>query len=150
MYSYIFINNNVEIRDFITAATKLRQGNIFTPVCFCSRGGECLGPGRRLGGLAGGVSGPRPKGEVGGSGRGVSRPTARVGWGVSKHALRQTPPPPEDGYCCGRYASYWNAFFIINEIEFMAKIKINWFSISKYLFNNNNRLLASTFKYCTW
>ena len=24
----------------------------------------------------------------------------------------QTPPadPPADGYCCGRYASYWNAF----------------------------------------
>ena len=20
------------------------------------------------------------------------------------------PPPPRDGYCCGRYASYWNAF----------------------------------------
>ena len=20
------------------------------------------------------------------------------------------PPPPPDGYCCGRYASYWNAF----------------------------------------
>ena len=20
------------------------------------------------------------------------------------------PPPPADGYCCGRYASYWNAF----------------------------------------
>ena len=39
--------------------------------------------------------------------------------------------------------------FIIDQIEFMAKIKINWFSISKYLFNNNNRLLASTFKYCT-
>ena len=24
-----------------------------------------------------------------------------------------TPPPPADGYCCGRYASYWNAFFLI-------------------------------------
>ena len=21
------------------------------------------------------------------------------------------PPRPADGYCCGRYASYWNAFF---------------------------------------
>ena len=27
---------------------------------------------------------------------------------VSQHALRQTPLA--DGYCCGRYASYWNAF----------------------------------------
>ena len=25
----------------------------------------------------------------------------------------QTPPhPPLDGYCCGRYASYWNAFLL--------------------------------------
>ena len=22
----------------------------------------------------------------------------------------QVSPPPRDGYCCGRYASYWNAF----------------------------------------
>ena len=26
------------------------------------------------------------------------------------------PPPPGDGYCCGRYASYWNAFLLINDI----------------------------------
>ena len=26
----------------------------------------------------------------------------------SRHS--RTRPPPEDGYCCGRYASYWNAF----------------------------------------
>ena len=30
---------------------------------------------------------------------------------VSQHALRQTPPPQRDGYCCERYASYWNALF---------------------------------------
>ena len=28
---------------------------------------------------------------------------------VSQHALRQTPPSA-DGYCCERFASYWNAF----------------------------------------
>ena len=28
---------------------------------------------------------------------------------VPQHALRQRPPG-RDGYCCGRYASYWNAF----------------------------------------
>ena len=39
---------------------------------------------------------------------------ARGGWVlrprgcVSQHALRHTPLA--DGYCCGRYASYWNAF----------------------------------------
>ena len=63
---------------------------------------------------------------------GVSRPTPRGGsWGVwpggvsrpiPKGVSRHTPtggypsmhwgrhPPPADGYCCGRYASYWNAF----------------------------------------
>ena len=25
----------------------------------------------------------------------------------------QAPHPPADGYCCGRYASYWNAFLFI-------------------------------------
>ena len=26
----------------------------------------------------------------------------------------QTPPPAgTDGYCCGRYASYWNAFLLL-------------------------------------
>ena len=46
---------------------------------------------------------------------GVSRPMPGGVWcpgsalrGVSQHALRQTPPA--DGYYCGQYASYWNAF----------------------------------------
>ena len=72
------------------------------------------------------VSSPTTKGGVEGSGQGgVSRPTwgglqvhscgrglqgapgPHLGGLVSQHALRQTPP---DGYCCGWYASYWNAF----------------------------------------
>ena len=57
------------------------------------------------------VSRPTPRGEVMGSGQGVSRSTPKGG-AVSQHALRQTlPPPPQPGgYCSGRYASYWNAF----------------------------------------
>ena len=72
-------------------------------------------------GLGGGSPGPHPGGSPGphpgglqahtwGEGsqgphpRGFSRPTLG---GVSQHALRQPPP---DGYCCGRYTSYWNAF----------------------------------------
>ena len=60
------------------------------------------------------------------------------GWGVSKHALEQTPPwantplqadtlppgrhplpsacwdtHPPDGHCSGRYTSYWNAFLFL-------------------------------------
>ena len=41
--------------------------------------------------------------------RGVGVPDPRGGL-VSQHALRQTPG--RDGYCCGRYASYWNAFLL--------------------------------------
>ena len=26
------------------------------------------------------------------------------------------PPLPEDGYCCGRYASYWNAFLFLKAL----------------------------------
>ena len=86
------------------------------------------------------VSRPTPRGEVEGSGpRGCPGPHPRgklrgLAWGglqahtqwglqehtqgdlqaytwggVSQHALRQTPP---DSYCCGWYASYWNAFLL--------------------------------------
>ena len=30
----------------------------------------------------------------------------------------QTPPPPADDYCCGRYASYWNAFLFLNQCTY--------------------------------
>ena len=63
-------------------------------------------PGGSLRGLAGGVSRPTPRVEVQGSGQEGS-PGPHPGGG-SQHALRQIPPP--DGYCCGWYASYWNAF----------------------------------------
>ena len=56
----------------------------------------------------GGVSRPRPKGVC--LRGGCPGPGPRGG--VSKHALRQTPPPPADGHCCGRYASHWNAFLL--------------------------------------
>ena len=57
------------------------------------------------------VSGPTPKGEVEGFGLGGSRGPHP---GVSQHALRQAHPPAVDGYCCGQYASYWNAFLFLN------------------------------------
>ena len=42
---------------------------------------------------------------LGVSARGVSAP-----WGSAPGGWR--PSPPRDGYCCGRYASYWNAFLL--------------------------------------
>ena len=39
----------------------------------------------------------------------------------SRHPPEQTPPrsrhPQRDGHCCGRYASYWNAFLLIHLIR---------------------------------
>ena len=52
----------------------------------------------------------------------VSKPTPR---GVSQPTPRGCIPgcteadPPTDGYCCGRYASYWNAFLFI--ISFIVR-----------------------------
>ena len=57
--------------------------------CVCSRG--CLIPG---GSAPGGMPTPRGVSAPGGSARGRGVAT----------------PLPRDGYCCRRYASYWNAF----------------------------------------
>ena len=91
--------------------TKLGQGNIFRSVCqeFCSRGG--------------GGSKPRPRGEVGGSDWGGClgpEPGGRLGGlarAVQAHTQGGFKPRPEGcvqgcGFCCGRYASYWNAFLL--------------------------------------
>ena len=43
------------------------------------------------------------------SGGGVSRPTPRGGGCIP--ACTEADPKP-DGYCCGQYASYWNAFLL--------------------------------------
>ena len=72
-------------------------------------------PGGRLTGLARGSPGPHPKGggwEVLLGGGLQSHTWGGPGpdpGGVSQHALRQTPSAA-DCYCCGQYASYWNAF----------------------------------------
>ena len=35
---------------------------------------------------------------------------AGLGGGVCFRGMPGRDPPPRDDYCCGRYASYWNAF----------------------------------------
>ena len=73
-------------------------------------------PGGKLRGLARGVSRPTPKGEVEGSGRGwLQAHTRGGGWCLQAHTQRGVYPSmhwgrPPPGYCCGRYASYWNVF----------------------------------------
>ena len=74
--------------------TKLQKGNVFTSVCqeFC------------------------PLGDVHPTGQTTPRQTLPV----QTHPQADTPlvrhppgrHPQADGYCSGRYASYWNAFFL--------------------------------------
>ena len=87
--TYVFI---FEVLLFLPPATKLGQGYIFTGVCDSVHGGGCL--------LSGG-SGPGGGGDV--CSQGVPGPG-----GVSGPGGVPGGDPP--GYCCGRYASYWNAF----------------------------------------
>ena len=80
------------------------------PACIAGlRGSECIPA--CLAGLQAhtwGVSRPTPRGYPGPHLGGSKAHTWR---GVSQHALRQTPPL--NGYCCGWYTSYWNAFLFL-------------------------------------
>ena len=107
---------------FLPPATKLGQGYVFTPVCdsvhrgvpgpggsVCSGGclvrrgvcswGVCLVRGGGVPGLGGLVPGGC-LGPGGGSGPGG--------------CLVKTS---RDGHCCGRYASYWNAFLLQGKLH---------------------------------
>ena len=74
--------------------TKLRKGYVFTPVYHSVHKG---------------VSDPVHAGIHNAPGRHPHGQTPRVDtpWADTP---RQTSRPPADDYCCGRYASYWNAF----------------------------------------
>ena len=71
---------------FLPSATKLRQGNIFTPVCHSVPWADT--PPRQT-------------------------PTSRADTPLGRHPPPQTHPHQADGYFSGRYASYWNAFFLL-------------------------------------
>ena len=108
-------------------ANKVCEGYVFTRVCLSmgvvvsQHGLQVSKPTLKgkLRGLGGGVSRPTPRAKLrvwlgflqahtqGGKLRGLARRGVYSPGGVSQHALRQTPPA--DGYCCGWYASYWNA-----------------------------------------
>ena len=87
-----------KIPDFYRPQTKLQKGYVFTSVCqeFCPQEGSVVHP---LG---------RPP-------IGRHTPLGRhTQWADTPPV--QTPPgqthPQADGYCSGRYASYWNAFLL--------------------------------------
>ena len=93
---------------FLPLANEVCEGYVFTHVCHSVHrsGSPCPHQWGRLRGLAGGVFRPTPRGEVEGS-----------GWKVypSMHWGRT---PLVDGYRCGWYASYWNAFLFFDEFTF--------------------------------
>ena len=110
----------------------LRRLCFYTCLPFCSQWG-CLGPGP--GGLPMGGSAQRGVSRPRGAGQGLGEAQARRG-GVSRPrprgvcipaSLRQTPPPV-DSYCCGLYASYWNAFlfiYVFNSLLQQNAFKLN-------------------------
>ena len=103
---------------FLPPATKLRQGNVFTPICqsFCSQGGmHGWGCAWQGGSCGGGVCD-----------QGVCVWSEGMhGWGCALrggmhggdvhdrgHAWQGGMRGRRDGHCSRRYASYWNAFLL--------------------------------------
>ena len=84
---------------------------MFLQVSVCPQGGS--GPGGVW--SQEGVSGPRGVWSWGGV---CSRDSLSTGEGVGIPAYTEATPPPRDSHCCGRYASYWNAFLF--EIVFKS------------------------------
>ena len=129
-YGEMNINSGIFVRRkkrehciFIVHKRSLQRLCFYTCQSFCSQVG-CLGPGlgcvsAQVGCPGPGLGGSLPRGGV--QARGMPRPMGCV----SQHALRQTPPPPPaDGHCNGRYASYWNAFLFVD-------IYVNWWREKK-------------------
>ena len=102
----------------------------------CSWRGSGPGGGLVLGGTwSGGVSGrgiPAPRGVPGGGpGGSVVQGCLLWGWGSGPGgwgsgprgipAYTKADPPLRDWYCCGRYASYWNAFLL--QLSILVAVK---------------------------
>ena len=74
------------------------------PVEFAPKGVPGLGGGLLPGGCLV-LEGAGPEG-------GVCSQGGAWSWGVCSGSVPGGDPP--DGHCCGRYASYWNAFLLLN------------------------------------
>ena len=103
---------------FYRPQTKLRKGNVFTPVCqsFCLQRGVC-----------------------------------------PVHARIHPPslgrqPPPTDGHCRRRYASYWNAFLLSISLKTVSKtvfhISLLWHSTATTLYIFSTFLATEIFRVC--
>ena len=96
-------------------ANEVCEGYFFTRV-FLSTGGGSPDPHLEGGG-----------GKVEGSGWGVSPGPHPRGWGMYPN-MHWGRHPPADGYCCGRYASYWNAFLFLIDSKVVCFLGRDFFT----------------------
>ena len=87
------------------------EGYVFTGVCLSTEGWGCL-PQYML------WYPPRSRHPLPGQ---TPRSQSRHAPPGSRHPPRADTPPPRYGHCCGRYASYWNAFLFIDFIVIIVK-----------------------------
>ena len=95
-------------------------------------------PRGKLRGLARGVSRPH-------QGRGGTRPTPREGVYPSMHWGR----PSLDSHCCGRYASYWNAFLLQSYLHSLCNLA-NTMIFRRWLCGPLCVLTLSAFEVSSW
>ena len=115
---------------FLPPANEVCEGYVFTRVCHSVHGGRGVLSHHALQVVsqhalqqvwgvvsqhALQVSRPTPRGELRGSGLGGLQAHTWGGCACSRGVCSQGgvcgEPIPSDTYCCGWYASYWNAFF---------------------------------------
>ena len=53
--------------------------------------------------------------------------------------------PPRDGYCCGRYASYWNAFLLLDLFVYLL---VNCVNTQSYISIQNTFLSVKHKLFC--
>ena len=90
---------------------------IYLQVCVCSQGGAWSQGGCLVWGVPG--LGALVKGRLCLVWGGACSGGYQVGGGVPALGVSGLEGPggnPPDGYCCGRYASYWNAFLLLFRI----------------------------------
>ena len=110
-------SDRYRVSNYYRPQTKLREGNVFTGVCdsvhgmgvpSCSQGGVCSWGGAWSQGVCS-------------CGGGCLLWEGVCSWGVCSRGGPGGCLPPggclvetPDGHCCGRYASYWNAFLFFH------------------------------------
>ena len=121
---------------------KLREGNVFTPVCqsFCSQGEY-----PSMGVSASRSRGIHPRADTPPPTRQTSPKahTTQADTLLGRHPYWEDTPwadtPPPDGYRSGRYASYWNAFLLRLKLQnnFRKRKKDNPYRETTVKFENH-------------